>query len=143
MTFDLGLQGSRQLGQQARRAVLGDAHVDASHQNSNRFNEELTDLVERYCWGEIWARDGLSKHTRSLINIAMLTALNRPHELGLHVVGARTNGCTDEEITEVILQAAIYCGVPAAIDASRVAQAVLLGDSGQGPGDPPARGGVS
>jgi len=131
MTFDLGLHGNRQLGQQTRRAVLGDAHVDASHQNVNRFNAALTDLVERYCWGEIWTRDGLSKQTRSLINIAMLTALNRPHELGLHVAGARTNGCKDEEIAEVILQAAIYCGVPAAIDASRVAQTVLSDDGGK------------
>ena len=87
--------------------------------------QPLQELVTEYCWGAIWTRPGLSRKTRSLINLAMLTALNRPHEIRLHLRGALTNGCTKTEIREVLLQSAIYCGVPAAIDSFRVAREVF------------------
>ena len=112
-------------GQNVRRNVLGDDYVDNSLRHKNDFNESLQELVVKYCWGEVWAREGLDRRTRSLINIAILTAINRSHELRTHVRGAVNNGCTEEEISEVILQSAIYCGVPAAIDASRTAGEVL------------------
>jgi 4-carboxymuconolactone decarboxylase len=82
-------------------------------------------LLQVFCWGAIWGRDGISRKTRSLVNLAMLTALNRPHELRLHLRGALTNGCTPEEIREVLLQAAVYCGVPAGVDAFKAAKEVL------------------
>ena len=112
-------------GMRIRRSVLGDEHVDRSITKATDFSRPIQDLVTEYCWGEIWGRDGLEKKTRSMINIAMLTALNRPHELEVHVRGALTNGCTVEEIQEVLLQTAIYCGVPAAIESFRIAQKVL------------------
>ncbi|MFE5430682.1 carboxymuconolactone decarboxylase family protein [Peribacillus simplex] len=108
-----------------RRAVLGTDYVDNSINNANDFNMDLQKLVTEYCWGEVWTRPGISRKTRSIINIAMITALNRPHELKLHIQGAITNGVTKEEIKEVLLQTAIYCGVPAAIDSFRVAQEVF------------------
>jgi 4-carboxymuconolactone decarboxylase len=104
-----------------RRDVLGAAHVDRSMASATSFTRPLQDLVTEYCWGAIWARSGLERKTRSLLNVAMLTALNQHHELGLHVEGALRNGATVEEVREVLLQAAIYCGVPAAIAASRTA----------------------
>lgn len=91
----------------------------------------LQQLVTEYCWGTVWAREGLERKTRSLINLGMIAALNRPHELKLHVRGALNNGCSKEEIVEVILQIAIYCGVPAAIDAMRVVRDVLSTDQQQ------------
>ena len=109
-------------GLAVRREVLGDSYVDAALANADEFNMPMQDLVTRYCWGEIWTREGLPRQTRSLLNLAMITALNRPHELKAHVRGAVRNGCSKEEIREVLLQAAIYCGVPAAIDAFRVAR---------------------
>jgi 4-carboxymuconolactone decarboxylase len=112
-------------GLEVRRAVLGAEYVDKSIANATEFNKPMQELVTEYCWGEIWTREGLPRKTRSLINLAMITALNRPHELKLHIRGALRNGCTKEEIQEVFLQCAIYCGVPAAIDSFRVAQAVL------------------
>jgi 4-carboxymuconolactone decarboxylase len=112
-------------GMTVRRAVLGDAHVDRSLQNRNSFNEEFQDLITRYAWGEIWTRPGLSRHTRSLIVIATTIALNRTEEFRLHVRAALNNGVTREEIKEVLLQTAIYCGVPAANSAFHVAQAVF------------------
>jgi 4-carboxymuconolactone decarboxylase len=112
-------------GMTVRRAVLGDAHVDRSLQNRNSFNEEFQDLITRYAWAEIWTRPGLSRHTRSLIVIATTIALNRTEELRLHVRAALNNGVTREEIKEVLLQTAIYCGVPAANSAFHTAQAVF------------------
>ncbi|MFE4430404.1 4-carboxymuconolactone decarboxylase [Peribacillus butanolivorans] len=112
-------------GLEVRRAVLGTDYVDNSINNANDFNMDLQKLVTEYCWGEVWTRPGISRKTRSIINIAMITALNRPHELKLHLQGAITNGVSKEEIKEVLLQTAIYCGVPAAIDSFRIAQEVF------------------
>ena len=108
-----------------RRAVLGDAHVDRTLQKRNDFNEEFQALITRYAWGEIWTRPGLPRHTRSLLNIAMLVALNRGDELKLHVRAAFNNGVTREQIREVLLQCAIYCGVPAANSAFHMAEEVF------------------
>lgn len=115
--FDTGLKN--------RRAVLGDAYVDASLKNADPFNRSLQELVTQYCWGDVWNRPGLDRKYRSMINLAMLTALNRPHELKIHVRGALNNGLTKEEIQEVLLQTAIYCGVPAALDSFRVASVAI------------------
>ncbi|HLT25317.1 MAG TPA: 4-carboxymuconolactone decarboxylase [Zeimonas sp.] len=112
-------------GLKVRREVLGAEYVDASIQSADDFNRPMQELVTQYCWGEIWNRPGLERKTRSLLNLAMLTALNRPHEIRLHVRGALNNGVTKEEIAEVFLQAAIYCGVPAAIDSFRIAREVF------------------
>lgn len=106
-------------GMKARREVLGDEHVDRSLANADELTQPLQDLVIEYGWGAIWARDGLDRRTRSLINIGMLTALNRPHELSVHLKGALNNGCTREEIVEATLQTAVYCGLPAALDTMR------------------------
>jgi 4-carboxymuconolactone decarboxylase len=108
-----------------RREVLGTEHVDRSLANASEFSMPMQNLAIEYCWGAIWSRPGLARRERSLINLAMLTALNRSHELGVHVRGALRNGVSAEEIREVLLQTAIYCGVPAAIEAFRVADAVL------------------
>jgi 4-carboxymuconolactone decarboxylase len=115
--FDQGLQ--------TRREVLGAEYVDASIKNADEFNRDMQELVTQYCWGDVWNRPGLDRKTRSFLNLAMLTALNRPHEIKLHVRGAINNGLTKDEIKEVFLQAAIYCGVPAAIDSFRVAKEVF------------------
>jgi len=112
-------------GLATRRAVLGAEYVDNSLKNADEFNLPMQELVTEYCWNEIWNRPGLDRKTRSFLNLAMLTALNRPHELKLHVRGAINNGLTKDEIREVFLQAAIYCGVPAAIDAFRTAKDVF------------------
>ncbi|KIL45143.1 4-carboxymuconolactone decarboxylase [Jeotgalibacillus soli] len=112
-------------GLEIRRSVLGAEYVDQSIQNATDFNRPMQELVTEYCWGEIWAREGLPKKTRSMLNLAMLTALNRPHELKLHVRGAVNNGLSKDDIQEVFLQAAIYCGVPAAIDSFRSAKEVF------------------
>ena len=112
-------------GMKVRRAVLGDAHVDASLKNRNEFNEEFQDLLTRYAWGEIWTRPGLPRQTRSMLTLAMMVALNRPDELRVHLRAALNNGVTREEIREVLLQTAIYCGVPAANSAFHLAQEVL------------------
>ncbi len=115
-----------QSGMQVRREVLGDAYVDKAIADADMLSEPLQELIAEYCWGSVWARDDLDRRTRSLINIAMLGALNRPHELSLHLAGALRNGCSPEEIREVILQLAIYCGIPAAVDAMRVARDVIM-----------------
>jgi 4-carboxymuconolactone decarboxylase len=112
-------------GLSVRRAVLGDAHVDRSIKNRNEFNQEFQDLLTRYAWGEIWTRPGLPRKTRSLLTIVMLVALNRPDEFRLHLRAAITNGVTKDEIKEALLQAAIYCGVPAANSAFHAAQEVF------------------
>ena len=114
--FDKGLE--------TRREVLGADYVDNAIRNADAFNMPMQELVTQYCWHEIWNRPGLDRRTRSLLNLAMITALNRPHELKLHVRGAVNNGVTREEIQEVFLQAAIYCGVPASIDSFRTAREV-------------------
>lgn len=97
-----------------RREVLGDAHVQRSLSNRTELNTDFQDLITRYAWGEIWTRDGLPRHTRSLITIGLMVALNRQEELALHLNAAKNNGVSPEEIKEVLLQTAIYCGVPAA-----------------------------
>ncbi len=112
-------------GLKVRREVLGAEYVDTSLKNADPFNMPMQELTTQYCWGEIWNRPGLDRRTRSFLNLAMITALNRPHELKLHVRGAINNGLTKEEIAEVFLQAAIYCGVPAAMDSFRVAKEVF------------------
>jgi len=113
------------VGEQTRRAVLGDCHVDASLAAATEFTRPLQELVTEYGWGAVWSRPGLPRKIRSMLNLAMLTALNRPHELKTHVRGALTNGVTEDEIREVLLQTAVYCGMPAAIDSFRVAREVL------------------
>jgi len=112
-------------GLAVRREVLGADYVDKAIADADEFTRPMQQLVTEYCWGEIWTQPELPRRTRSLINIAMISALNRPHELRLHVRGALRNGCSTDEIRAVLLQVAIYCGVPAAIDGFRVAKAVL------------------
>jgi len=112
-------------GMQTRREVLGSAHVDRSLATADELTSPLQDLVVEYGWGAIWARDGLDRRTRSLINIGMLTALNRPHELQVHLKGAVNNGCTRDEIVEAVLQTAVYCGMPAALDTMRHVKALF------------------
>ena len=112
-------------GLAVRRDVLGAAYVDKALADADDLTRPLQELVTEYCWGAIWTRPGLPRKTRSLLNLAMLTALNRPHEVKLHLRGALRNGCTKEEIMEVLLQTAIYCGVPAAIDSFRAAREVF------------------
>ncbi len=112
-------------GMKVRRAVLGNAHVDRTLKNRNSFNEEYQDLITRYAWGEIWTRPGLPRHTRSLLVLALMVALNRGDEFRMHVRAAFNNGVTRDEIKEVLLQCAIYAGVPAANAAFHQAQQVF------------------
>lgn len=112
-------------GLEVRRAVLGDAHVDRTLKNKTAFNGEFQDLITRYAWGEIWTRPGLTRHTRSLATLAMLVALNRADELRLHLRASSSNGVTRDEIKELLMQCAIYCGVPAANSAFHLAQEVF------------------
>ena len=112
--FDKGLK--------IRRAVLGDAYVDKALAGVNDFNRPLQELVTEYCWGAVWGREGLDRSQRSMINLAMISILNRPHELKAHLRGALNNGLTRGQISEVLLQVAIYAGVPAAVDSFRIAQ---------------------
>ena len=114
---------TRARGQQVRGEVLGPAHVQASYQ-VDALSQPKTQMAE-YVWGKIWARPGLSRKSRSIANLAMLTALNRPHELKLHIKGAINNGLTQDEIGEVLLQTAMYCGVAAAEDSFRIAGEVF------------------
>ncbi len=112
-------------GLEVRKSVLGADYVEKSIASADDFNEDLQRLVTTYCWGAVWTRPGLDRRTRSLLNLAMISALNRPHELKLHVRGALNNGVTREEIREVFLQVAVYCGAPAAIDSFRLAREVF------------------
>jgi 4-carboxymuconolactone decarboxylase len=112
-------------GLAVRKAVLGAEFVENAIASADDFNRPLQELVTEYCWGACWTREGLSRKTRSMLNLAMLTALNRPHELKMHVKGALRNGVTKEEIREVLLQTAIYCGVPAAVDAFRTGKEAI------------------
>jgi len=109
-----------------RKAVLGDAYVEKALASADDFSRPLQDLVTSFAWGQVWTREELPPRTRSLVNLAMLAALNRPHELRIHLRGAVNNGCTNDEIREVLLQTAVYCGFPAAIDAFRAAREVLV-----------------
>lgn len=109
-------------GLATRKKVLGEEHVARSMNNVNEFNAPLQDFLVEHAWGAVWTRDGLSRKERSMINLAMLTALNRPHELKLHLKGALNNGLTKDQIREIFLQTAVYCGAPAAIDAFRTAE---------------------
>ena len=109
-------------GLAVRREVLGNEYVDKAMADMDDFTRPFQELVNEYCWGSVWARPGLPRKTRSLINLGLLTALNRPHELKLHLRGALNNGCTKEEIMEVLLHTAIYCGMPAAVTSFRTAK---------------------
>lgn len=115
--FDKGLA--------TRREVLGDAYVQRSLDGADEFSMPMQELVTQYCWGDVWNRPGLERAQRSLINLAMISALNRPHELKVHVRGAVRNGVTKEQIKEVFLQVAIYCGAPAALESFRLAREVF------------------
>jgi 4-carboxymuconolactone decarboxylase len=117
-------------GMRVRREVLGDEHVDAANERTTAFSAEFQELITRYAWGEIWTRPGLDRGTRSCITLAMLVALGRFDELGLHVRAAVRNGLTPDEIKEVLLQTAIYCGVPAANSAFAAAQQALDSEDG-------------
>lgn len=114
-----------EIGLAVRKEVLGEAHVERSLAAVTEFSRPVQEFVTSACWGDIWSRPGLDRRTRSLLNLVMLTALGRNHELGVHVRGAITNGCTEQEIQEALLQAAVYCGVPAALESFRVAERVL------------------
>ena len=109
-------------GLEIRKSVLGKEFVEKSFAAADDFNLPMQELVTEYCWGAVWGREELPKKTRSLLNLAMLSALNRPHELKVHVKGALRNGLTRTEIREVFLQVAIYCGVPAAVESFRIAR---------------------
>ena len=109
-------------GLKIRREVLGAEFVDKAIASADDFNRPLQQIVTQYCWGEIWGRETLDKKTRSIINLAMISALNRQHEVKMHVKGAINNGLTKDEIREVLLQVAIYCGVPAGVDSFRTAK---------------------
>ncbi|HUA01029.1 MAG TPA: carboxymuconolactone decarboxylase family protein [Candidatus Aquilonibacter sp.] len=119
-------------GRQIRSAVLGREFVDKAFETADEFNLPLQELVTEYCWGAIWGREELPRKTRSMLNLAMISALNRPHELKMHIKGALVNGVTPVEIREVLLQVAIYCGVPAAVDSFRVAREVFAEQKQQG-----------
>jgi 4-carboxymuconolactone decarboxylase len=112
-------------GREIRSSVLGKEFVDNAFKTADDFNRPLQELVTEYCWGAIWGREELPRKTRSLLNLAMISALNRPHELKAHIKGALANGVTKVEIREVLLQVAIYCGVPAAVDSFRIAREVF------------------
>lgn len=105
-----------------RKEVLGADYVEKSFANADEFSRPMQELSTEYCWGNIWTREGLSRRDRSLLNIGMISALNRPHELKLHVKAALSNGLTRDEIREALLQVAVYCGVPAGLDSTRIAR---------------------
>jgi 4-carboxymuconolactone decarboxylase len=117
-------------GMEVRREVLGDEHVDAATERATDLTREFQELITRYAWGEIWTRPGLDRRTRSCITIAAMVALNRAHELELHIRAGRRNGLEWAEIKEVLLQSAVYCGVPAANTAFAIAQRVMDGEAG-------------
>ena len=121
-----------QRGQEIRKAVLGKEYVEKSIASADDFSRPMLELATEYCWGRVWSRPGLERRDRSLINLAMISALNRPHELKIHVKGALANGVTRAEICEIFLQVAIYCGVPAGIDAVRIAREAFAEIDGAG-----------
>ena len=116
-TYDKGLK--------IRKEVLGAEYVENSFKNADAFSKPMQDLTTEYCWGYVWGREGLDKRTRSMLNLAMISVLNRPHELKLHIAGALRNGVTREEIREVFMQVAIYAGVPAGVDSFNKAREVF------------------
>jgi 4-carboxymuconolactone decarboxylase len=118
--------GALERGRAVRGEVLGNGHVERALENASDFSRPMQELVTEYCWGDVWSRSGLTRRDRSLINLGMLTALNRSHELAVHTRGAIRNGCTPEEIQETLLQTAIYCGVPAAMEAFRVVEDAMI-----------------
>ncbi|WP_196258833.1 carboxymuconolactone decarboxylase family protein [Pelagibacterium limicola] len=121
-TFDIGLE--------IRKSVLGAEFVEQSLATADDFNRPMQELTTEYCWGAVWGRDTLDRRTRSMLNLAMISALNRPHELRMHIKGALRNDVTKEEIREVFLQVAIYCGIPAGVDSFRIARDVFSENSG-------------
>ena len=116
-TFDKGLE--------VRNAVLGEAYVENALKNVDDFNRPFQELLNEYCWGAVWGREELPRKTRSMLNIAMIAILNRPHELSVHIKGALTNGVSKDEIREILMQVAIYAGMPAAVDSFRIAREVF------------------
>ncbi|MBI4274654.1 MAG: carboxymuconolactone decarboxylase family protein [Rhizobiales bacterium] len=123
-TYDRGLE--------IRTAVLGKDYVDNAIKSADDFNQPMQELVTEYCWGAVWGREGLPRKTRSMLNLAMISILNRPHELKAHIRGALTNGVTKAEICEVFLQVAIYGGVPASVDSFRIARETFKEMAGKG-----------
>lgn len=117
-------------GLEIRRQVLGSAYVDTSLKAATDFNRPFQEMVTRWCWGDVWGRPGLDRKTTSMLNLAMLSALNRPAELKLHVRGALNNGVSHDEIREVLLQVAVYCGVPSALEGFKIAAAVIDEEAG-------------
>ncbi len=116
-TYDRGLE--------IRTAVLGKEYVESALRNSDEFNKPMQELVTEYCWGYVWGREQLPRKTRSMLNLAMIATLNRPHELATHIRGALGNGVTREEIREIFLQVGVYAGIPAAVDSFRIAKATF------------------
>jgi 4-carboxymuconolactone decarboxylase len=112
-------------GLEIRKAVLGEAYVEAALNNADDFNRPFQELVTEYCWGAVWGREELPRKTRSMLNLAMIAILNRPHELRAHIKGALTNGVSRDEIREIFMQVAIYAGVPAGVDSFRIAREVF------------------
>jgi 4-carboxymuconolactone decarboxylase len=125
MTNDKTRKETYEDGLAIRREVLGTEHVNRSLEQCSEFARPIQELVTEYCWGAVWSREGLEKKTRSMINIAMLTALNRSHELSVHIKGALHNGLTESEIQEILLQCAIYVGVPASLESFRIAEKAI------------------
>ena len=119
-----------QKGLQIRREVLGADYVDKAIKGADDFNRDFQEIVTEYCWGAVWGRDGLSRKQRSMNNICMLAALNRPHEFEIHFRAALGNGCTLDELRETLIQIAIYCGMPAGVEAFRIARKVLAEQKG-------------
>ena len=112
-------------GLKVRRAVVGDAYVDASLKNADAFSQPMQELVTQYCWGDVWSRPGLDRRSRSLLNLGMIAAMNRSEELATHVRGAINNGLTKDEICEAFLQVAVYCGMPAGLTSFKIARQVF------------------
>jgi 4-carboxymuconolactone decarboxylase len=119
-------------GMKIRTEVLGEAYVSKAMAGMDEFTRPLQELVTEYCWGAVWGRPGLERSERSLLNLGMISVLNRPHELKAHIRGALTNGVTREQICEVFLQVAIYAGVPAAVDSFRIAREMFAELDGKG-----------
>src|SRR3979409_506744 len=126
-------QKTHDKGLEIRKAVLGEAYVANALKNADDFNKPFQELVTEYCWGAVWGREELPRKTRSMLNLAMISILNRPHELRVHIKGALVNGVTRDEIREIFMQVAIYAGVPAGVDSFRIARAWFAGmDKGGG-----------
>jgi 4-carboxymuconolactone decarboxylase len=122
-------QKTYEKGLEVRSAVLGKEYVENSLRTADAFNKPFQEMVTEYCWGAVWGREELPRKTRSMLNIAMISILNRPHELKLHLRGALRNGVTKDEIREILMQVAIYGGVPAAVDSFRIAREVFAEDA--------------